>query len=109
MRPRKVLVSPHTFEVKVDNAACDAMGANGYCATDTNTIMLSDANADSQVQETLLHECLHAIWSQTRLGIHWPDRDEDSPGEQIIQSLTPRLLALLKDNPKLVEYLLGGS
>ena len=56
-----------------------------------------------QARDTLLHEVLHAIWSQTAL-----DQDEDEQ-ERIVRSFTPWLLQVLRDNPELVEFLLAAE
>ena len=56
------------------------------------------------VRDTLLHEALHALIAQTGLS--------ESPGplhgeseEQVVRALTPLLLHLLVENPRLVEFL----
>lgn len=57
-------------------------------------------------RETLLHESLHAIlWSAggaTLLGL------DDEHEERLVTLLSPWLLAMLRDNPAVVEFLLAS-
>lgn len=52
-------------------------------------------------QETLIHECLHALWIAAGLTEGPLSRHE----ELAVTALTQPLLALLQDNPALVRYL----
>ena len=54
--------------------------------------------AFSAMQDTILHEVLHVVLQ------HF---EKDS--EQLVRILTPSLLAILKDNPKLVSFLTEGT
>lgn len=103
--PRKVKVGPYAYTVRFDDAAMSAAGANGACLPDVASILLDSTCAPDTERDTVLHELLHAIWKQTQLVIEHPDGDSDSVGEKLIQTLAPRLLDLLRSNPKLVEYL----
>lgn len=103
--PKKVKVGPYDYGVRFDDDAMSAAGANGACLPDTATVLLDSTCSPSTERDTVLHELLHAVWKQTHLVIDYPDSDSDSPGEKLIQTLAPRLLGLLRDNPKLVTYL----
>lgn len=102
---RKIKVTPHEVEVRFDRDAMAAASANGVYLGDVNTILLSPGCDPLVERETMLHEALHAIWNQTLLDKLYPDEEPDSPGEAIISTLAPRLLAVLRDNPQLVAYL----
>ena len=59
------------------------------------------------VRDTLLHETLHALIAQTGLS--------ESPGplhgeseEQVVRALTPLLLHVMRENPRLVQFLVEG-
>lgn len=104
--PEGVLhVGPIPFTVKVDNDACVAGGVSGATMNDSQLIFIQDKVALQTMQDTLLHESMHAIWNQTSLTIEYPDADADSPGEKLIRTLAPRILALLKDNPWFLDFL----
>lgn len=54
-----------------------------------------DATAD-----TLIHECLHHFFRTSAL-----TAIDSGDEEQIVNFLAPNLLAMLRDNPDLVEWL----
>ena len=103
--PSKVVIAPYEFAVRFDQQTMAAAGANGACMEDSQLILLAPNNGIGVERETLLHECLHAVWSQTFLDKKYPDDTANSPGEVIISELAPRLFALMRDNPRLVRYL----
>ncbi len=105
--PVRVKVSPYNVPVRFDKEAMAAASANGAYLPDLHTILLAPNNGPDMERETLLHEVIHAVWSQTFLDVKYPDEEGDSEGEAIIRELSPRLLAVLRDNPKLVEYLVS--
>jgi hypothetical protein len=57
------------------------------------------AASESVLRETILHEVLHAICEHTGI-----DPDEH---ESIIRSLSPLLLHVLTENPRLTRWLVG--
>lgn len=106
--PETVEVAPFEVTVRFDRDAANAAGANGIWLSDTATIVLQEGNHPLVERDVVLHECLHAVWTQTPLDTEFPDEAADSPGERIIACLAPRLLHLLRANPALVRYLTGG-
>lgn len=105
--PESILVSPASIGVRFDKEACQAGEVTGAYLGDSGAIIVEPGNSLDVEKETVLHECLHAIWRQTALSIEYPDADKDSPGEKIISALAPRLYGLLLDNPELLRYLKG--
>ena len=103
--PRIVRVGPHKYDIVFDKEACVAANVVGVCLNDDARIILDPGLADTMKRETLLHELLHAVWYQTPLDRRYDDDAPDSVGEEIVYTLASRLLSLLRDNPKLVEYL----
>ena len=96
---RKVRVSPYTY------AVYDVPGLpdSGRCHPDHESIQLASQQADNQKRDTLLHESIHAIIAQ---GMSASLKELDKMLEETLVSfLAPRLLALMRDNPRLVEYL----
>lgn len=63
----------------------------------TDKIELEEELSHPNTQLTLAHELVHGMLHQTPLCMH-PDE------EQICNALAPMLIALIRDNPKLVEY-----
>ena len=103
--PETVYVEPYRFEIVNDANWSMQTGNMGNCITDIQRIVI-DANLSPQSErETVLHELLHAIWAQTSL----QKRDTEEQQEEAVWQLAPRLLALLKDNAPLVQYLLGND
>lgn len=95
-----IYVGPYDFEVR-ERKKLDLLGE-----TDANncTIDIRAKQGRTSKQDTLVHELLHAIFWCSGYKVNWalPDRDE----EEIISSLSPWILGALKDNPKLVDFLL---
>ena len=50
--------------------------------------------------ETLLHECLHAIFNATYIGSSLAEHEEE-----VVQRLAPALLSWLRANRPLIEFL----
>jgi hypothetical protein len=65
-------------------------------------LFFSDDAAPEVLRDTVLHECLHAIFFSS--GIYLIGQDDDIEEKMCVQ-LTQWLLMLLRDNPKLVKYL----
>ena len=91
--PAKVRVGAATY--RVINEAPDS-GEQGETIESSQLIFVRPSGPDATA-DTLLHECLHAIWCQAR-------RNKDDE-EEIVSALAPRILSLLRDNPKLVSFL----
>ena len=102
--PKSVRVGPHDFSVTLAPELSNA-GASGLCGTDTQEVHVDMKLGPTVERETVLHELLHAVWGQTFLSRRYPDNAGDSEGEGIIDELAPRILALLRDNPRLITYL----
>ncbi len=104
-RPSVVRVGPHTYTITSENGLSKTAGVTGVAGTETQTILIDSQLGDSVEQETVLHELLHAAWTQTLLDRKFSDEKE----EDVIWTLAPRILALLKDNRSLVYWLLKGE
>lgn len=97
--PRRFRVGPYSYRLEMRHGG-DELGL-----TDLNmlTVNIRAELAADLTRETVLHEVLHTITDmigeRMRLG---SDREEE-----IIRSLSPALLMVLRDNPKLVAYLLS--
>lgn len=58
------------------------------------------------VKETLLHELLHAIYAFTGLTFYATAKNEKDQEEHTVRSLTPSFLAVMRENPDLVKWLI---
>jgi hypothetical protein len=104
--PTREKIGPFTYTLEaMTEDVRNASNAVGACMADILKIVFADNIHPGQIKDTIVHESLHAIWKQTYLSKKYPDDDPDSEGEQIINELSPRILALILDNPKLVTYL----
>lgn len=66
-----------------------------------NATIKYDASAAPQVvRETILHELLHMLLEHTNV--------DSEVHEEIIRALSPLLLAVIRSNPRLLEYLASG-
>lgn len=100
--PKRVRVGVHFYSVTSIKRLVNNAGVVGVCGEDTQEVGY-DADLGAGVErETVLHELLHGSWHQTVLDKLYTDDQE----EQVLWGLTPLILALLRDNPTLVKYLL---
>lgn len=99
---RSLKVAPYRYKVIQHKGLSAAAGVLGACANDELHILMDPDSPPMVYAETLFHETLHAIWNQTFLATKYSSQEE----EDIIYTLTPRIVALLRDNPKLVEELM---
>lgn len=99
--PTTITVGPHTYKVViVPGGILGDAGNAGHCAHHSLTIAIDDAQAPSQVADTLLHELVHAMLVTVDLG------DDE---ERVALILGPALLLLLRSNPDLVNYIMAPA
>jgi hypothetical protein len=109
--PESVKVGPYRYKVVVDAARIKELEKEsdtelyGITTHGHLEIALHPDVADTVLRETLLHETLHAVFYNIGLS----DRLTDKTEEHMIRALSPALFALLRDNPDLVAYLVGGN
>lgn len=89
----------------VDKLTMEKMGADGQWHHNSALIELRDDINPTVQRDTLLHECLHGVLQA--YGIKHAMGWDDDVEEKVIRLLSPTLLALLRDNPSLVAYLVG--
>lgn len=98
-KPTEVYVAPFWYEVYYDENLRVSAGVLGACNTDQQKILMDPTQGGEVFWETLLHEMLHAAWTQTALDKTYTGEQE----EEIIFTMSPRLVAILKDNPVVVR------
>jgi len=99
--PKHLSIAPFSYTVREDKDACVSAGVLGYCLEDVEVILIDPLSSPGALRDTLLHESLHAIWGQTTLNKKYSDEEE----EEALLALSPRILSLIRDNPKLVSFL----
>lgn len=96
--PQRIRISPHTWRLR--RCPVDVDGElHGALQERELRILVARGHAPSQLRDTVLHEVLHAIWAQCGLEFEHDDQ------ERVVASMSPRLLACLRDNPELVAFL----
>jgi hypothetical protein len=106
--PQKVKVGHVRYTLRVEKGLASIAGATGTCGEDTQLILVDDQVGPDQERDTVLHELLHAIFFASNVKSILPGDDTKELEEKLILSTATRLLELLRDNPKLVEYLTSG-
>lgn len=114
--PKKIKIGAQVWDIIERSRVNDGMihdDAYGYTLQKTNTIVLDKDCPISRKRQTLLHELLHAIrYSSGNSGIK-PNMEDVLPHDVIITwehyfigMYEDTLLAVLRDNPMLVKFLL---
>lgn len=102
--PRRFTVLGQTFDVDLlpgDNVPGTWVpGQTGSCYYTLQRVALLAAQHPQQMRDTYLHEMLHALFVNGGLQ-HLMQCDD----EAMVSILTPHLLAMLRDNPRVVEFL----
>ncbi len=102
--PRVIYIGPFVYEVQCSPISTLTLAAQqriGECSYEDLAIRLAHSLAPGQTRETLLHEAMHALSNMAGLDHELGDEAE----EKVVRRLAPLLLALLRDNPKLVRFL----
>lgn len=104
--PKRVRIGHATFDVKTDpSTQLDLADRNLAGESDGNrlTLKVNTAYPPGTVAETLLHEVLHMCLFVTGTD----SLIEDDVEERVIRPMAMALFGVLRDNPKLVTYLLN--
>jgi hypothetical protein len=99
--PTTIKVGPFFYEVEVDDAKVPN-SLYGVCDKSEQKISLHTDQSDQRLRLSLLHEVLHALCDLANL-------DDDPVEERIVTQLSPVLLAVLLENPKLTSFLLHSD
>lgn len=94
--PEKIKILGKTFNVMVLAPGQDEE-VNGWMKLDKQQIWVRILEAKEQVQDTMLHETIHAVDESLCIGMR----------EKQVFALAAGLLAVLKDNPELANWLLS--
>lgn len=70
-------------------------------------ILYSTKQDPQQLRDTIWHEIKHAVFHETGLTLAVKEHQETVHEEDIIRRITPVELALMRENPGLMDWLLG--
>jgi hypothetical protein len=115
-RPTRVKVGPHVYKILYSKSSwqkyADKKKSNlvGLTIAEKGIILIkgNDSLNESQRRDTLLHEILHAAFALNSfklMPMKLPDDYHDLE-EIVILLHTPALLGVLRENPKVVDWLL---
>lgn len=96
--PSSVKVGPHKYRiVVVPHGSLGDAGRGGQAQLDRLIIAIDGDQPRSLIADVICHELTHTLLQVT-------DFDDDVK-ERICLAFGPGLLALLRDNPRLIDYL----
>jgi hypothetical protein len=101
--PKKIDILGKRYSVKRDDTLMDDGTASGLCKPWKCEIRVGIGLDKQQKRDTLLHEAMHGIFSETALTMDFKDDDDE---ERIIRRMATGLLQVLRANPELVAYIL---
>lgn len=103
-KPKTVKVSNHDYLIAWGPIPeVDGTFFYGRTHPKLTLIQINDEVAKSQQRDTLLHELLHAAINETHLSF------STEAEEEVIRVVTPLLLGILRENPKVVRWLREGA
>jgi hypothetical protein len=94
LRPAKAKVIGKTYAIQYVKGSPLAEDDMGECDDENQLISVCDGLPLDNEQDTVLHECIHALDKQFSMGLK----------EQQVAKLATALLAFIKDNPKHLSY-----
>lgn len=97
--PQQVTVGPFRYRIVVDDGRIPD-GLYGVCDKGQQVIALHPFQGEVRSRVTLLHEVLHACADVAGV-------DDDKAEERVVTVLAPVLLAVLRGNPRLVDWLVS--
>lgn len=98
--PATIKVGPHVYRVVSPNRALEAEDAAGRTSPAVGEIQVRSEHSHTYVADTLLHEVLHAV-------IHNVSGAPSDQEEQFVERMSTGLLAVLRENPDLVAFLVA--
>lgn len=97
--PTSVRIGYHDFKVEEWSVVAASMASRyGECDHQAKTIRVTRSHGDRKAAETLVHEMLHAIFTE------WVIEDEDKE-ERIVATLAGAICAAWRQNPEAFEWI----
>jgi hypothetical protein len=101
-RPSEVRVGPYLYEIEYRDEVSDSEpDLFGLTLNRDQKIIVSVRQSDLAMRDTVLHECLHAVFASSGLF-----REVENE-ERIVAATATWLLMLLRDNHALTRFLLS--
>lgn len=97
--PKSIEIGASVWAVTID-ATIDELGTTTPRRTE---IKVNPNQSPASMRDTVLHELLHAVCSESGMSHAMGVSDDDE--ERMIRILTPMLLQVLRRNPRLHTYL----
>lgn len=111
-RPGYVWIGPHKFTIHYDQqysldlTRTGGVDRFGETSMANMTIVVSNARAFTGMQETILHEILHALIWQAGIDVpENPDASGHEREEKLVGQLSGVLLDCIKRNPQVFDWL----
>ena len=96
--PEQVYVGPYTYKIVVrDKEWFDDTEAYGNTWIEKKIINVAQVSDPITQMDTLLHECLHALWS-----FYYLDEDK-AKEEEVVSKFATGMMLLFTQNPALLE------
>lgn len=98
--PKKVKIGPYQFALE-RTYGMDTIGIMNY---DRQRIAIDPDIPQDIATDTTMHEILHVIFYMSGLR----DDFEVKEQERIVNTFATPLIQVIRDNPKLIEYIVGS-
>jgi len=95
-----IMGKPYSVEFSTTLMAVD--DCVGKCLPSKQMICVDETQARGQLRDTLMHEVMHGVFSESGLGTEIKGEDEE---ETIVRRLTTGFLQVLRANPKFTKLL----
>lgn len=104
--PNKVRIGHLNYKLLKEDNLQNKQGTPlyGRCSQSDTTISISTSIQSKELEaEVILHECLHAMmFNHAQHGL------SDQQEESVVNHLGMQLLSFIKDNPKLMEFIINA-
>lgn len=98
----RVYIAPFEWIIKHDPAVLSVAGSDGML-DDSLGMVLNQERRRDLLRDDVMHESLHGIIRQT--SVFKNDAEWNKQEEELVSGISPRLVALLRDNPELTKWL----
>lgn len=96
--PKKIKIGPHTYKIKYQKGMSKNHSVLGQTRMLDGVIAIDPEQIQTQLEDTFIHEILHAINMQ----VEFVNRDRDVEESAIIK-LSPLLLQIIKENKEIFK------
>lgn len=104
--PKSIKIGAVTYTITLTDEVYDVGEANGLCVPEQQRILLRKTGVHEDTRRYVLwHEIKHAVWFQAGLHEDLAKLDARDHEESVIVRTSPLELAVLRENPKLRDYL----